>query len=81
MIPLPVGPNAVALVNGQYEVIAVASNISQDFTVKIVTNAASFKAEAANKTFDTTRPVQPVQTLSSAASAARHKAEAAALGK
>jgi len=81
MIPLPVGPNAVVRIGDNDEIINTASNISSDFTVLVVRSEAEFKTEAANKTFDSTRPVQPVQVLSSAASAARHRLEAAALGK
>ena len=76
MIPLPSNPNAVALVGTKGEVLAVAQNIAPDFKLKLVTDRADFEAEAANKHFDDTRPPQPEQVHSSAASKARYAVKA-----
>ena len=75
MTPLPTNPNAVILVDTENKIVATASNISEDFIVKVVTERSAFVAEAANKPFDSTRPPQPVQVLSSAASKARYAAK------
>ncbi len=69
---VPNNPNAVALLGTKGEILAVAQNVAPDFQLKLVTDRAEFEAEAANKPFDTTRPVQEQQTLSSAASKARY---------
>lgn len=72
---IPNNPNSVVLLDPQGNQIAEANNIAPDFQVKIVCDRAEFEAEAANKPFDSTRPVQPQQTLSSAASKARYAAK------
>ena len=69
---IPQDPNAVILLDPQGKVIASANNIDPEFRFKVVRDRAEFEAEAANKPFDTTRPVQEHQTLSSAASKARY---------
>lgn len=63
MIPLCVNPNAVILVDTKGEVIAVASNISPDFKVKIVHERSEYVAEANTRPFDSTIPPQPEQPL------------------
>lgn len=72
MTPLPTNPNAVALVGTKGEILEVASNIAPDFQLKLVTTRSEFRDEACNKPFDSTRPAQEPQTLSSAASKARY---------
>jgi len=69
---IPNNPNSVILLDPQGNQIAEANNIAPDFQVKVVRDRGEFEREAANKPFDTTRPVQEQQTLSSAASKARN---------
>ena len=69
---IPQDPNAVVLLDTQGNVIASANNIDPEFRFTVVRDRNEFKDLAANKPFDTTRPVQPQQTLSSAASKARY---------
>lgn len=59
MIALLENPNAVILMDTENKIVATASNISEDFTVKIVTERSAFVAEAANKPFNSTRLPQP----------------------
>lgn len=79
MTPLCVNPRAVILVDERNRPCAIASNVAPDLEIVVTNDRSQFEDEAANKPFDSTRPPQPQQTLSSAASAARHAAEAAAL--
>lgn len=69
---VPNNPNAVALVGAKGEILEVAQNIDPEFQIKLVTDRTAFDLEAANKPFNTARPVAPQQTLSSAASKARY---------
>lgn len=72
---IPQDPNAVVLLDPQGNVIASANNIDPEFRFTVTRDRTEFENLAANKPFDTTRPVQPHQTLSSAASKARYAAK------
>lgn len=72
MTPIPSNPNAVALVDYQGNVIALASNIAPDFVLTTVTRRSAFIMAAANKPFDSTRKQPEEQVMSSAASHARY---------
>ena len=63
MTPLTTNPNAVILLNPEGRIEAVASNVAPDLKVVITSDRATFADEAANKPFDTTRPVQPEQVM------------------
>ena len=63
MIPLPQNPTVVLRRDIFGEIVAIASNVSDDIRVILVDTDTDFKREAANQPFDTTRPVQPVQVL------------------
>ena len=69
---VPNNPNAVALLGTKGELLEVAQNIAPDFELKLVTDRGEFEAEAANKPFDTSRPHEERQVLSSAASKDRY---------
>lgn len=69
---IPNNPNAVALLGTKGELLEVAQNIAPDFELKLVTDRGEFEAEAANKPFDTSRPHEERQVLSSAANKARY---------
>ena len=59
---IPENPNVVLMmVDGQ--VRATANNIDPNLKVTIVDNATAFERESAGVTFNSTRPVQPQQTL------------------
>jgi hypothetical protein len=57
MTPLPQNPNAVALLGTKGEILEIASNIGPDFQLKLVKTRSEFNDEAANKPFDTSRPL------------------------
>ena len=57
---MPENPTVALRLDQQGRVTAIASNLSPDLTVVITRDNDTFKAEAANKPFDTTRPPQPV---------------------
>lgn len=63
MTPLTENPTVVVRVSPDGKLVDVASNVSQDLKVVIVGSATAYADEAANKPFDTTRPVQPTQVL------------------
>jgi hypothetical protein len=63
MTPMPDKPTVALRLDQQGRVTAVASNISPDLEIVITRDANTFKDEAANKPFDTTRPPQPAQVL------------------
>lgn len=79
MTNLPENPSVAILVDEQNRPCAIASNIDPDLKVVVTNDRSIFEDEAAGKPFDSSRPRQAPQTLSSAASKARHEAEAAAL--
>lgn len=79
MTPLPENPKVVILVDEKSRPCEVASNIDPDMTAIVTNDRSIFESEAAGMPFDSSRPRQAPQTLSSAASKARHDAEAAAL--
>lgn len=72
MTPLTVNPSVVVLVDPSGKPIATATNVAPDLEVIITNDRGEYEQEAANKPFDTTRPVQEQQVLSSEASAKRH---------
>jgi hypothetical protein len=58
MTPLTQDPTVVIRINPYtLKIVDVASNIAPDLTVKIVTRATEYEAEACNKPFDTLHPV------------------------
>lgn len=79
MTPLPQNPSVAILVDEQNRPCAIASNIDPDLKVVVTNDRSIYEDEAAGKPFESSRPRQEPQTLSSAASAARHAAEATAL--
>lgn len=72
MTPLTTNPKAVILEDPQGKCIATASNVAPDLEILVTRDRAVYEQEAANKPFDTTRPPQPEQVHSSAASKARY---------
>ena len=62
------------IVDGQ--VRAKANNIASDLNVIYVNSTSDFNEAAANQPFNSTSPLPPQETLSSAASKARYAAKA-----
>lgn len=79
MTPLSINPSVVILMDEQHRPCAIASNIDPNVKVVVTNDRSVFTDESAGMPFDSSRPRQPQQTLSSAASKARHEEEAAAL--
>ena len=60
MTPLPVNPIVVVRISIDGIVEDVATNVSPDLKVVFTLDKEWFEAEAANKPFSTTRPVEGV---------------------
>ena len=65
MTPLTTNPTAVVLTDNDGKVLATATNVAPDLNLIVTRDLAVFKAEAANKPFDTTRPVAPESAFTS----------------
>ena len=75
MTPLTANPNAVLLVDAENRILGLASNIASDLKILVTRDPAVYADEAANKPFDTDRPLPPDMVMSSKASKARYPAK------